>query len=69
MEQLLVKTLWVLFFIGAWLNLGGVALFASKMERDEHGWTLGGAIYLTLVTVFASVMIYFGLTAHWYRSW
>jgi hypothetical protein len=68
MEQLLVKTLWVVFLTGAWLNLGGSALFASKAERDEYGWTWGGAIYLTVITVFAVAMIYFGLTVHWYRS-
>jgi hypothetical protein len=68
MEQVLVKTFWVGFLIVAWLNLGGSALFASRAERNEYGWTWGGAIYLTLVTVFAIVMIYFGLTVHWYRT-
>ena len=51
------------------MNLGGSALFAPKAERQEYGWTWGGAIYLSLVTVFSIVMIYFGLTVHWYRTW
>jgi hypothetical protein len=69
MEQVLVKTFWVGFLIVAWLNLAGSALFASKAQRDEYGWTWGSVIYLTLVTVFAIAMIYFGLTVHWYRTW
>jgi hypothetical protein len=69
MEQVLVKTFWVGFLIIAWLNLGGSAVLAPKADRDEHGSTWGGAIYLTLVTLFAIVMIYFGLTVHWYRTW
>jgi len=69
MEQLLVETLWVLFLTVAWLNLEGIALFGLKVEREEQPWTLGGAIYVTLITVFAVEMIYFGLTVHWYRIW
>ena len=69
MEQVLVKTFWVGFLIVAWLNLGGSALFASRAERNEYGWTWGGGLYLILVTVFVIVMIYFGLTVHWYRTW
>ena len=69
MEQLLVKTFWVVFLIAGWLNLGGRALFASKVEGEEYGWTRGGAIYLTVITVFTVLMIYFGLTVHWYRAW
>jgi hypothetical protein len=48
MEQVLVKTFWVGFLIIAWLNLGGSAVLAPKADRDEHGSTWGGAIYLTL---------------------
>jgi hypothetical protein len=68
-EQIMVKTLCVVFLVAAWLNLGGAALFASNSDRDEAGWTWFGVIYLTLITVFASVMIYVGLTVHWYRTW
>jgi hypothetical protein len=68
MEQVLVKAGFVLFFIAFWLNMGGIALFTPERVLEEP-WTVGGVVYLSVITIFCGVMIYFGLTVHWYRAW